>query len=159
MRIAPVGETTSDSIRWAALRAGSIDLFPNPDSNNALFFFSLIDITQREEEVRIRQQLNFDAMTGLPSRYNLIAQVENHSERNQASPHGAPFVFVFFDLYRFKNINDALGHRIGDEFLAALRSRLRSSFKENQIFKDLAATNSSPFYRMLPTWMKHPIFV
>ena len=41
VRIAPVGETTSDSIRWAALRAGSIDLFPNPDSNNALFFFSV----------------------------------------------------------------------------------------------------------------------
>ena len=148
VRIAPVGETTSDSIRWAALRAGSIDLFPNPGSNTALFFFSLIDITQREEEeVRIRQQLNFDAMTGLPSRYNLIAQVENHSGRNQASPHGAPFVFVFFDLDRFKNINDALGHRIGDEFLAALRSRLRASFKENQIF---ARFGGDEFISFLP---------
>ena len=73
-------------------------------------------------------------MTGLPSRYNLISQVEKHIERNQTTPDEAPFVFVFFDLDRFKNINDALGHRIGDQFLAALCHRLQASFAENQIF-------------------------
>ena len=135
VRLAPVVEAQTGPIRWAALRVGSIDLLPNPDSNNALFFFSLIDITQREkEEGRIRQQLNFDSMTGLPSRYNLITQVEKHIESNQGSRRDAPFVFVFFDLDRFKNINDALGHRIGDEFLAALCSRLRALFEDNQIF-------------------------
>ncbi len=134
LRIAPVVEEQKSPIRWVALRVSSIDLPPDAGSN-VLFFFSLIDITQREEEEgRIRQQLNFDSMTGLPSRYNLIAQVEEHIESNQASRDDAPFVFVFFDLDRFKNINDALGHRIGDEFLASLCRRLQGSFEDNQIF-------------------------
>ena len=135
VRIAPIGGTSSNPIRWTALRVGSIDLLPDSSVDEALFFFSLIDITQREEEEgRIRQQLNFDSMTGLPSRYNLISQVEKHIERNQTTRDEAPFVFVFFDLDRFKNINDALGHRIGDQFLAALCHRLQASFAENQIF-------------------------
>ena len=73
-------------------------------------------------------------MTGLPSRYNLISQVERHLEANQTTQDKRPFVFVFIDLDRFKNINDALGHRIGDQFLAALCRRLHGSFAKNQIF-------------------------
>lgn len=118
-----------------ALRVGSINLLPDASSQEPLFFFSLIDITQREEEEgRIRRQLNFDAMTGLPSRYSLISQVESHIQSKKVARDDAPFVFVFFDLDRFKNINDALGHRIGDQFLEALCHRLQASLAQNQIF-------------------------
>ena len=104
------------------------------DPEDALFFFSLIDITLREEEEgRIRHQLNYDSMTGLPSRYNLISQVEKHLETNQTTRDRTPFVFVFFDLDRFENINDALGHRIGDQFRRRV-SPVHGSFAENQIF-------------------------
>ena len=128
------GKTSSNTIRWAALRVGSIDLLP-VHIIKIVIFFSLIDITRREEEEgRIRHQLNYDSMTGLPSRYNLISQVERHLEANQTTQDKRPFVFVFFDLDRFKNINDALGHRIGDQFLAALCRRLHGSFAKNQIF-------------------------
>ena len=83
-----------------------------------------MDINHREaEEVRILQRLNFDALTGLPSRYNLISSVEKHIETISALAQAKPFVSVFFDLDRFKTVKDALGHRIGDEFLAALRQQ------------------------------------
>ena len=91
----------------------------------SLFFFSLMDITHREaEEERILQRLNFDALTGLPSRYNLISSVEKHIETISASAQAKPFVFSLFGLDRLKTVNDALGHRIGDEFLAALRQQV-----------------------------------
>ena len=73
-------------------------------------------------------------MTGLPSRYSLISQVESHIQSKKVARDDAPFVFVFFDLDRFKNINDALGHRIGDQFLEALCHRLQASLAQNQIF-------------------------
>ena len=79
LRLAKNSEMSSNPIRSVALRVGSINLLPDASSQEPLFFFSLIDITQREEEEgRIRRQLNFDAMTGLPSRYSLISQVESH---------------------------------------------------------------------------------
>ena len=84
-------------------------------------------------------------MTGLPSPYNLISQVERHLEANQTTQDKRPFVFVFFDLDRFKNINDALGHRIGDQFLAALCRRLHGSFAKIRFLQGLEATNSYCF--------------
>ena len=83
-----------------------------------------MDITHREaEKERILQQLKSDALTGLPSRYKLISSVEKNIETISASAQAKPFVSVFFDLDRFKTVKDALGHRIGDEFLAALRQQ------------------------------------
>ena len=91
-----------------------------------------MDITHREqEEERILRQLNFDALTGLPSRYNIMSTVEKHIE---LSDEGAPFVFVFFDLDRFKTVNDALGHRIGDEFLSSICQRLNRWLDNAHVF-------------------------
>lgn len=134
---------------WVALRVGSVDTLQPADAQAPLFFFSLMDISHREaEEERILQQLNFDALTGLPSRYNLISTVEKHIETVAASAQPKPFVFVFFDLDRFKTVNDALGHRIGDEFLAALCQRLQASLAAEHIF---ARFGGDEFILFLPT--------
>ena len=109
------GKADPKAFRWVALRVASVDLLRVSDQQHMLFFFSVMDITHREqEEERILRQLNFDALTGLPSRYNIMSTVEDHIGIHDEK---TPFVFVFFDLDRFKTVNDALGHRIGDEFL------------------------------------------
>lgn len=121
--------------RWMALRVGSSDILRSAGSDRAMLLFSLMDISHREaEEKRILQQLNFDALTGLPSRYSLLAQIEKHVATDQSLGAEVPFHLVFFDLDRFKNVNDALGHRLGDQFLASLCRRLQSVFQDGQVF-------------------------
>jgi diguanylate cyclase (GGDEF)-like protein len=94
-----------------------------------------MDISHREaEENRILRQLNFDELTGLPSRYSLLEQIEKHIAATQSSDTEVPFHVAFFDLDRFKNVNDALGHRLGDRFLASLCHRLKEVFEEGQVF-------------------------
>ena len=132
LRVRIAGETKPEAFRWVALRIASVDLLRGSNQQHALFFFSLMDITHREqEEERILRQLNFDALTGLPSRYNIMSTVEKHIE---LSDEGAPFVFVFFDLDRFKTVNDALGHRIGDEFLSSICQRLNRWLDNAHVF-------------------------
>jgi diguanylate cyclase (GGDEF)-like protein len=122
-------------LRWMALRVASSDVLRDAGPDGGVLLFSLMDISHREaEEKRILQQLNFDALTGLPSRYNLLAQIEKHIASYQALGAEVPFHLVFFDLDRFKNVNDALGHRLGDQFLASLCQRLQSVFQDGQVF-------------------------
>ena len=146
LRVRIAGETKPEAFRWVALRIASVDLLRGSNQQHALFFFSLMDITHREqEEERILRQLNFDALTGLPSRYNIMSTVEKHIE---LSDEGAPFVFVFFDLDRFKTVNDALGHRIGDEFLSSICQRLNRWLDNAHVF---ARFGGDEFILFLPS--------
>ena len=146
VRVRIAGETKPEAFRWVALRIASVDLLRGSNQQHALFFFSLMDITHREqEEERILRQLNFDALTGLPSRYNIMSTVEKHIE---LSDEGAPFVFVFFDLDRFKTVNDALGHRIGDEFLSSICQRLNRWLDNAHVF---ARFGGDEFILFLPS--------
>ena len=136
LRIVCKDPTTGASIlRWMALRIASSDVLRDAGPDGAMLLFSLMDISHREaEEKRILQQLNFDALTGLPSRYSLLAQIEKHISSYQSLGAEVPFHLAFFDLDRFKNVNDALGHRLGDQFLASLCHRLQSVFRDEQVF-------------------------
>jgi diguanylate cyclase (GGDEF)-like protein/PAS domain S-box-containing protein len=81
------------------------------------------DITERKEaERRLLKLAHFDTLTGLPNRSQLYESL-THS-LTQAAEHRWALAVLFLDMDRFKNINDTLGHTIGDELLKQFSSRL-----------------------------------
>ncbi|WP_020161408.1 EAL domain-containing protein [Methylobacter marinus] len=87
------------------------------------------DITKRKEaEVLIWQQANFDPLTGLPNRRMLYDRLEQACKKSRRT--GLPLAVIFLDLDRFKEVNDALGHDMGDILLIDAAQRLRGCVRE-----------------------------
>lgn len=83
------------------------------------------DITQRRQyEARIKDLAENDFLTGLPNRSLLNTRFE-YAER-QARRANQMVGLIFLDLDRFKNINDSLGHHVGDKLLEETARRLQS---------------------------------
>ncbi|BCG09556.1 phosphodiesterase [Buttiauxella agrestis] len=87
-------------------------------------------VSRMEETIRVRTQevyeiSNKDSLTGLYNRsaFLLAAQVVEQEFKNQKN---AGFAIFFIDLDGFKNINDTLGHNVGDRVLVALSDRLKT---------------------------------
>ena len=77
-------------------------------------------LTRREEELAFLA--THDALTGLPNRTLILDRVEQMLARSRRSQ--TPAAALFIDLDNFKDINDTLGHGVGDELLQAVAARL-----------------------------------
>ena len=87
---------------------------------------SLTDINElRAATDRLRQAALHDSLTGLPNRAALHERLHKASERSQAD--GTFFAVLLLDLDRFKQVNDSMGHPVGDGLLQAVSRRLRSA--------------------------------
>ncbi|MGK5026378.1 EAL domain-containing protein [Janthinobacterium sp. RB2R34] len=81
------------------------------------------DITERKEtEQRLLKLAHFDTLTGLPNRSQFYDSLTH--ALIQAQEHEWYVAVLFLDIDRFKNVNDTLGHTIGDELLRQFSSRL-----------------------------------
>ena len=79
-----------------------------------------LTVTDRLRETQ--QQALTDDLTGLANRRHLMERL--HAAVRSASEHGGEFAFLLIDLDGFKELNDTLGHRAGDEVLQQIGPRL-----------------------------------
>lgn len=125
----------------------------SPDGALAGFIGGCLDITERkvaEEEARSREvQIHHlayhDALTELPNRSLLLDRLGQALA--QAERDGAQTAVLYFDLDRFKTINDTLGHPAGDELLRQVASRLRTVLREGDT---VARLGGDEFVILLP---------
>jgi len=83
------------------------------------------DLTQqRRSDEEINRLAKYDSLTGLPNRM-LMRRTLDEALQNQQGTVGACALFLI-DLDRFKNVNDTLGHPIGDALLKQVAQRLTS---------------------------------
>ena len=87
------------------------------------------DISERKQaEDMIWKQANFDSLTGLPNR-NLFLQKLGDEIRN-CDRSRQSLALLYLDLDRFKDVNDTLGHAMGDLLLIEIARRLKSALRE-----------------------------
>jgi diguanylate cyclase (GGDEF)-like protein/PAS domain S-box-containing protein len=85
----------------------------------------VIDVTaQREAEQRLLHLAHHDTLTGLPNRALFQLRL---TEALAATRHGHRFALFSLDLDAFKDINDTLGHPVGDRLLQAVAARLQTA--------------------------------
>lgn len=88
------------------------------------------DITQKKaSEALIWQQANFDQLTGLPNRRMFYDRLDQEMKKSRRS--GQPMALMFLDLDHFKEVNDTLGHDVGDVLLKEAAQRLRSCVRSS----------------------------
>ncbi len=88
------------------------------------------DITERKlAAARIHHLAHHDALTGLPNR--VLFQDRLRDALDQARDRGDKVALFFLDLDKFKDVNDTLGHHIGDLLLRAVAKRLQRCVRQD----------------------------
>lgn len=121
-----------------------------PDERHC--YWLVRDITARKQaELEVRQLAYYDALTGLANRSLLLDRVEmtiRKAGRNQQYT-----ALLYFDLDNFKQINDVMGHHIGDDLLKHIGARLSASMRSSDT---LARIGGDEFVVLLDTLFDSP---
>ena len=108
-------------------------------------YLCALALEREEARARIRQLAFYDELTGLPNRNLLLAQSEQAIARAEAERKRVAVLFL--DLDRFKQVNDTLGHPIGDALLREVALRLRRLARATDIVGRLSGDE---FVMLLP---------
>ena len=125
-----------------------VSVSPLADENGNIIRFVSVqeDITARRSyEEQLRSQAHFDGLTGLANR-TLMLEKLNHAI-DFSRHHDISTALLCIDLDHFKNINDTLGHSVGDELLMQVASRLASCTKRTDT---LARMGGDEFVIIMP---------
>jgi diguanylate cyclase len=91
----------------------------------------------QDRQRALEHQALHDSLTSLPNRYKLQNELEEQCRIAQQK--GAPIAVLTMGLDRFKDINDTLGHRIGDRILQLFGERLRFLVREGDLVARLGS--------------------
>ena len=141
------------SIRWIKNTA-----VPQFDREGIVIAYDghISDITARKQaEQKVRHAAHYDGLTDLPNRELLCDRLKQALVR--AHRHGRALAVMVLDLDRFKNINETLGHTMGDQLLRAVAERLVRCVRDDDtvarpggdefiiLFADLAGDQDASF--------------
>lgn len=134
--------------RLLPITINSFGIYKSSDGNDKFVgtYGIARDITDKKESEKIIHfQAYHDTLTRLPNRTLLkdrLVQGISHAKRNNNK-----LSVMFLDLDRFKNVNDSLGHMVGDKLLQAVADRLRKCLRECDT---LARIGGDEFTILLP---------
>ncbi len=127
-----------------ALEVGNVQIFEYELSiDNTLHYFEARIVQSREDEVlaiirdisdrknaekQVVQLAYYDHLTGLPNRVLFKDRLQQAQQR--AMRDKKQVAILFLDIDRFKNINDTLGHNIGDMLLQSVADRLKTALRK-----------------------------
>ncbi|MDJ0600694.1 MAG: EAL domain-containing protein [Crocosphaera sp.] len=115
-------------------------------SEHQLIRSYLFDITARKRaEKNLEYRAFYDTLTDLPNRNYFDEQLE--IALLKAKNNDDSMALLFLDLDSFKNINDSLGHKIGDQLLTIFARRLSSCVRNNDV---VARWGGDEFTLLLP---------
>ncbi|WP_234086244.1 EAL domain-containing protein [Azonexus sp. R2A61] len=116
----------------------------NGQTSNYIGVFT--DISERKQsEARIHHLAHHDALTGLPNRLLLDDRIQQGILKSRRSARSMALIFI--DLDRFKNINDTLGHEVGDLLLVQAAQRGLSVLRDTDT---LCRQGGDEFVAVLP---------
>jgi diguanylate cyclase (GGDEF)-like protein/PAS domain S-box-containing protein len=136
--------TSSTSNRWEGelgfrspdgiMRTLSIVLQIVRTADGVISHYSAIarDITEAKQlQDELTRQATHDAMTGLPNRVLFLRKLSEALERSRTLKRGVTVLFV--DLDKLKDVNDNIGHAVGDQLLNTIAKRLVSATRPSDI--------------------------
>ncbi len=112
---------------WAHLGLATVQA---ADGSVRYFIAHMEDVTQRRSlQEELAHRAMHDPLTGLPNRALFLDRLDQALARAERS--GDRVAVLFVDLDRFKLVNDAMGHKVGDEVLIETGSRLREASRKH----------------------------
>jgi diguanylate cyclase (GGDEF)-like protein/PAS domain S-box-containing protein len=138
-RIAKASETGSSRGEWQVKTKSGARLWVDISLRLAevggekTAFGSVRDISERRQaQAELSRMAHFDGLTGLANRIVFFGALQQAIARRRRDSTN-DFAVLYLDLDHFKDINDTLGHSVGDHFLKAVAERLSACVREGDV--------------------------